>query len=140
MDHRFQAGKVTEMSNKSRALLWQVQTAMEASVARLKERLRLFAADSLTRSEVTTRWWARQSETLHTGLELRLIRWRAVKVVRRMKRNHVLTLVEAADLERGLALLLNRSLAEIERQLVPGQRSTKGIQVHQGHTAWLPYS
>ncbi len=56
MDPRFQAGKVTEMSNKSSALLWQVQTAMKASVARLKERLRLFAADSLTRSEVTTRW------------------------------------------------------------------------------------
>lgn len=128
------------MSSESRASLRQVQTAMESSVARLKERLRLFAADSLTRSEVTTRWWARQSERLHTRLELRLIRWRAVKVVRRMKRNRVLTPVEAADLERELALLLNRSLAEIERQSAPGQRSTKGIQVHQGHTAWLPYS
>ncbi len=140
MNPWLQAGKETEMSNESRPLLWRVQTAMESSVARLKERLRLFAADTLTRSEVTTRWWAKQSETLHTGLELRLIRWRAVKVVRRMKRNRVLTLVEAADLERGLVLLLKRSLAEIERQIAPGQRSTKGIQVHQGHTAWLPYS
>ena len=140
MDPRFQAGKVMEMPNESRPLLWQVQTAMESSVARLKERLRLFAADSLTKSEVTTRWWAKQSETLHTGLELRLIRWRAVNVVRRMKRNCVLTPVEAADFERELAVLLNRSLAEIERQIAPGQRSTKGIQAHQGHTAWLPYS
>ena len=68
-------------SLKSTALLWNAQTNMEATVARFEERLRLFAADTLTRSEVTTRWWARQSETLHTKLELRLIRWRAVKAV-----------------------------------------------------------
>ncbi len=127
-------------SSESRALLGQVQTAMEASVARLKERLRLFAADTLTRSEVTTRWWAWQSEALHTGLELRLIRWRAVKVARRLKRNHLLTPVESVDLEKALASLLKRSLAEIERRPVPGQRSTEGIQAHQGHTAWVPYS
>ena len=70
-------------SLKSTALLWDVQTNMEATVARFEERLRLFSADTLHTSEVTTRWWARHSEALHAGLELRLIRWRAVnKVVR----------------------------------------------------------
>ena len=128
------------MSNESRAILWQVRTAMEASVARLKERLRLFAADSLTRSDITTRWWAKQSETLHTGLELRLIRWRAVRGVRRMTRNDTLTLVEAAALEKELASLLKRSLAEIDRQPMSGRRSATESQAHQGHTGWLPYS
>lgn len=127
-------------SSESTALLRQVQTAMDSSVARLKERLRLFAADSLTRSEVTTRWWARQSEALHTRLELRLIRWRAVRAARRMKRKHALAPDESADLERGLTLLLNKSLAEMERYIAPGRRSTEGIQAHQGHPAWLPYS
>ena len=128
-------------SLKSTALLWDVQTNMEATVARFEERLRLFSADTLNTSEVTTRWWARQSEALHAGLELRLIRWRAVnKVVRSMKRHHVLTLVEAADFEHGFALLLKQSLAEVERRLVPGQRSATESQMHQGHTAWLPYS
>lgn len=90
------------MSSESGELLRQVQTAMESSVASLKERLRLFAADLLASGEVTTRWWARQSETLHARLELRLIRWRAVRAARRMKRKHALTPGEAADLERGV--------------------------------------
>jgi hypothetical protein len=139
-NHREPETSSASVSLKSTAFLWEVQTAMEATVARFEGRLRLFSADTLNKSEVTMRWWARQSEALHAGLELRLIRWRAVKVVRGMKRNHVLTLVEAADLERGLALLLNRSLAEIERRLVPGQRSAEGIQDHQRRTTWLPYS
>jgi hypothetical protein len=128
------------MSNESRALLRQAQTAMESSVARLKERLRLFAADSLAREEATTRWWARQSEALHTRLELRLIRWRAVRAARRMKREHALTPVEAAEYERELALLLDKSLAEMERHMAPGRRPAEGIQAHQGRATWLPYS
>lgn len=139
-NHREPETSSASVSLKSTAFLWEVQTAMEATVARFEGRLRLFSADTLNKSEVTMRWWAKQSETLHTGLELWLIRWRAVKVVRRMKRNHALTLIEAVDLERGLALLLNRSLAEIERQSAPGQRSTKEIQAHQGRAGWLPYS
>ena len=137
---RLEMGNNHRESLKSTALLWDVQTNMEATVARFEERLRLFYADTLNTSEVTTRWWARQSERLHTKLELRLIRWRAVKAVRSMRRHHVLTPVEAADLENGLALLLKQSLAEIERRLVPGQRSATESQANQGHTAWLPYS
>ena len=130
----------SSVSLKSTAFLWEVQTAMEATVARFEGRLRFFSADTLNKSEITTRWWARQSEALHAGLELRLIRWRAARMVRKLRRDHVLTLVESADLEGGIVLLLKRSLAEIERRLVPGQRSIKGAQAHQGHTAWLPYS
>lgn len=105
-----------EISSESSALLRRVQTAMESSVDRLKEWLRLFAADSLTRSEVTTRWWARQSETLHTRLGPRLIRWRAVRVVREMQKESLLTTQpEALELEQAVAGLLKQSLADVER-------------------------